>query len=85
MKKVVVALFLLISSIQSSMCQIGTWHNYLAYHDIQQIQAAGNDLFVMASNALDQDNQQDQRIRTYDKVNGLSDTHITHIRWCQQA
>ena len=53
MKKVVVALFLLISSIQSSMCQIGAWRIYLAYHAIQQIQAAGNDRFVMASNALD--------------------------------
>lgn len=85
MKKVVVALFFLISSLQSSMCQVGTWRNYLAYHDIQQIQAAGNDLFVMASNDLYQYNQQDQSIRTYDKVSGLSDTHITHIRWCQQA
>lgn len=85
MKKVVVALFLLIFSLQSSMCQIGAWRNYLAYHNIQQIQAAGNDLFVMASNDLYQYNQQDQSIRTYDKVNGLSDTHITHICWCQQA
>ena len=32
--------------------QIGTWRNHLAYHDVQQIQAAGNELFVMASNGL---------------------------------
>ena len=65
--------------------QIGTWRNYLAYHDIQQIQAAGDDIFVLASNGLYQYNQQDQSITTYDKVNGLSDTGISNIRWCQQA
>ena len=65
--------------------QIGTWRNYLAYHDIQDIQAAGNDLFVQASNSLYQYNKKDQSIYTYDKTRGLSDTYITHIRWCQQA
>lgn len=85
MKKVVIALLLSIVNCQLSICQIGTWHNYLAYHDIQQIQAAGDELFVMASNDLYQYNKQDQSIVTYDKVNGLSDTYITHIKWCQQA
>lgn len=65
--------------------QIGTWRNYLAYHDVQQIQAAGNDLFVLASNGLYQYNKNDQSIVTYDKTNGLSDTYISHIRWCPQA
>ena len=65
--------------------QIGTWRNYLAYHDIQQIQSAGNELFVMASNDLYQYNKKDQSIYTYDKTNGLSDTYITNIRWCKQA
>ena len=45
--------------------QIGTWRNYLAYSDIQQIRAAGNDyLFVLASNGLYQYNRQDQSIYT---------------------
>ena len=66
--------------------QIGTWRNYLAYSDIQQIRAAGNDyLFVLASNGLYQYNRQDQSIYTYDKTNGLSDTYITQIAWCPQA
>ena len=65
--------------------QIGTWRNYLAYYDVQQIQAAGDDLFVLASNGLYQYNKLDQSIVTYDKVNGLTDTYITHIRWCPQA
>lgn len=85
MKKLIVAM--LLCTIQHTLCiaQIGTWRNYLAYDDVQQIQAAGNYLFVRASNALYQYNKQDQSIVTYDKTNGLNDTDITQIRWCQQA
>ena len=65
--------------------QIGTWKNYLAYHEVKSICKAGDELFVLASNGLYQYNINDQSITTYDKVNGLSDTHITHIAWSQQA
>ena len=85
MKKIIIALLLLTVICHLSSAQIGTWKNYLAYHDIQQIQAAGDYLFVLASNDLYQYNKNDQSIVTYDKVNGLSDTYITHIRWCPQA
>ena len=85
MKKTVIALLLSIVCCQLSTAQIGTWRNYLAYYDVQQIQAAGDDLFVLASNDLYQYNQKDQSIVTYDKVNGLTDTYITHIRWCPKA
>ena len=75
-----------IFNVQCLMAQIGTWRNYLAYSDIQQIKAAGNDnLFVLASNDLYQYNKTDQSIYTYDKTNGLSDTYITQIAWCPQA
>ena len=68
-----------------AMAQVGTWRNYLAYHDVQNICKADNNLFVLASNGLYQYNISDQSITTYDKVNGLSDTHITHIAWSNQA
>lgn len=61
--------------------QIGTWRNYLAYSEVQDICAADGELFVQASNALYTYNLNDQSITTYDKVNGLSDTYITHIKW----
>lgn len=88
MKRVIVALIVCSWSLVNglwSMAQIGTWRNYLAYHDVQQIQAAGDYLFVMASNGLYQYNKNDQSITTYDKVNALSDVTITNIRWCPQA
>ncbi len=85
MKKIVVALLLSIINCQLSIAQIGTWRNYLSYTEPTEIQEAGNYLFVLASGGLYQYNQKDQSIYTYDKVNGMSDVDISHIRWCQQA
>ena len=84
---VCIILFTILCSLFTSpiRAQIGTWRNYLAYSDVQQIQEAGNNLFVLASNDLYQYNKEDQSIYTYDKTNGLSDTYITHIRWNKQA
>ena len=65
--------------------QVGTWKHYLAYHEVQDICAADQYLFVLASNGLYQYNLNDQSITTFDRINGLSDTHITHIGWSQQA
>lgn len=65
--------------------QIGTWRNYLSYNDVQSICKANDYLFVLASNDLYQYNLNDQSITTYDKVNGLSDTEITHIAWNKRA
>ena len=61
--------------------QVGTWKNYLAYHEVQNICEASHYLFVLASNDLYQYNQNDKSITTYDRINGLSDTYITHIAW----
>ncbi len=65
--------------------QVGTWRNFLAYHDIQQIEASANEVFVMASNDLYMYNLADQSITTFDKTNGMSDVNIVHIRWCSAA
>lgn len=68
-----------------AIAQVGTWRNYLAYYNVENICAADQYLFVLASNSLYQYNQNDQSITTYDKVNGLSDTYITHIGWSKAA
>ena len=85
MKRFAVAVFLCMMNYALCIAQIGSWHNYLSYAEPKQIQSAGNDLFVMASGALYQYNQNDKSIYTYDKVNGMSDVDIKHIRWCKQA
>ena len=85
MKKFVITWLLTFSCCQIALSQIGTWKAYMAYHDVQQIQKAGDELFVMASNSLYQYNLTDHSIYTYDKTNGMSDTHITHIAWSSAA
>ena len=72
-------------NLQCLKAQVGTWRAYMAYHDVQQICAADHYLFVRASNNLYQYNMNDHSISTYDKVNGLSDTYISHIAWNRQA
>lgn len=85
MKKYIITFLLTFSYCYLAMSQVGTWKAYMAYSDVQQIQKAGDYLFVMASNGLYQYNLNDQSIQTYDKVNGLSDTYITHIKWSSEA
>ena len=71
-------------SLLPSPCR-AQWQNHLAYYEPQNICEAGNTLFVLASNDLYLYNKNDQSITTLDKVNGLSDTNISHIAWNQQA
>lgn len=85
MKKFVILLLCTLGYCHLAQAQIGSWKAYMAYSNPQQIQKAGDDLFVMASNGLYQYNLSDQSIYTYDKTNGLSDTHITHIKWSSAA
>ena len=83
--KLIITYLLLLTTTITSYSQVGTWRNYLAYSEVQNICKANDYLFVLASNDLYQYNLNDQSITTYDKVNGLSDTHITHIAWNQKA
>ena len=64
-----------------SFSQIGTWKTYLSYYGVQQIEAAGSDIFVLSSNSLWSYNKNDQSILTYDNNNGLNDINITTIAW----
>lgn len=85
MKKFIITLIVVVGFCQSTFGQIGSWKAYMAYSEIQEIEKAGDELFVMASNDLYQYNLNDQSIYTYDKTNGLSDTNIKHIKWCPEA
>ena len=67
------------------VAQTATWQAYMSYAEPQQIVKAGNLLFVRASNDLYNYNLNDHSITTFDKVNALSDTYITHIAWNSTA
>lgn len=83
MKRSVLLIVVLVLSVvgQLANAQVGTWKNYLAYSEIQDVKRGGNMLYVLASNDLYTFNENDQSIQTYDKVNGLSDCGISKIEW----
>ena len=83
--KTLILLFTFNCSLLTASAQVGTWKNYLSYNHIEQIYAAGDDIFVRASNGLYLYNKKDQSITTFDKINGLSDTNIKLIGWSKQA
>ena len=63
-----------------------TWRTYLSYDSPQEIVQANATLFyVRASNSLYSYDTKDQSVRTFDKVNGLSDCNITHIAYNKTA
>ena len=85
-KRNFLSLFLLVSVVASAVAGgIGTWKNYLSYSNIQWVEQGGNKLYVLASNSLYSYNRNDQSIRTYDKINGLSGMDIKFIGWNQTA
>ena len=80
-----VAAFILLAYCNALSGGVGTWKNYLAYSDVQWVEEGSNKLYVLASNSLYTYNKNDQSIKTYDKVNGLSDTDIRFIAWNKTA
>lgn len=72
---------LTIASFLTAGAQTGTWRNYMAYSEPQQIVKGGDRLYVRASNDLYTYSLTDQSITTFDKLRQLSDTHIDHIAW----
>ncbi|MGM9699820.1 MAG: two-component regulator propeller domain-containing protein [Prevotella sp.] len=85
MKKIILCLVCVLYTCMLHADGIGTWKAYMAYHDIQEIEQAGNKLYVLASDNLYDYNTTDNSIQTYDKVNALSDCGIAHIAWCNAA
>ncbi len=85
MKKIILSAILIIHALFAGATAIGTWKAYMSYHDVTEIEKGGNMLYVLASGNLYSYNESDQSIRTYDKINLLSDCDITHIAWCQST
>ena len=57
----------------------------MAYSEVQEIEQAGNLIFVQASNNLYVYNQNDQSIQTFSKMDYLSDCGIQHIAYNKAA
>ena len=65
--------------------EVGTWKAYMSYHEPTWVEKGGDRIYVLASNDLYAYNEKDQSIHTFDKINGLTDTGISHIGWNNSA
>ena len=82
MKKLLLVLFILqIIFANKIEAAIGDWKAYMAYSDVQEIEQAGNLIFVQASNDLYVYNKNDQSIQTFSKIDYLNDCEIQHIAY----
>ena len=80
MKKSIVTLFVVLATtIQAATND--QWNIFLAYHNVTDIEPAGNMIYVLSSNDLFSYNINDNSVRTYNKTNVLSDTEIKFIAW----
>ncbi len=82
---IILSLTFLVGGSSIARAAIGAWTNHLAYHNIEQLEKAGDDVFVLASGGLYLCNIGDNSITTFDKINGLSDAHIDNIAWNRAA
>lgn len=86
-RKIILVLLCLLFQVVSSniFAAIGDWKAYMAYYTVQEIEQAGNLIFVQASNNLYVYNKNDQSIQTFSKVDYLNDCVIQHIAYCKSA
>lgn len=86
-KKILILLSFLLLQVTSyrAIATIGDWKAYMAYSEVQEIEQAGNLIFVQASNNLYVYNQNDQSIQTFSKMDYLSDCGIQHIAYNKAA
>lgn len=82
-KKILILLSFLLLQVTSyrAIAAIGDWKAYMAYSEVQEIEQAGNLIFVQASNNLYVYNQNEQSIQTFSKMDYLSDCSIQHIAY----
>lgn len=86
-KKILILLSFLLLQVTSyrAIAAIGDRKAYMAYSEVQEIEQAGNLIFVQASNNLYVYNQNDQSIQTFSKMDYLSDCGIQHIAYNKAA
>ena len=78
-------IFVFMTIMTAQAANIGQWNAYLAYHDITDIEPAGQLIYVLSSNDLFSYNVNDKSVYAYNKTNSISDTEINYIAWNPSA
>ncbi len=79
------ALLLCVLCLTATAQQLGTWRMYLSYQIATKSDVGGSIIYsLMNGNLLSYDTE-DGEVRTYDRLNTLSDICITHIAYSKEA
>lgn len=83
MKKKRTVILLLTLSVWLSLhaAVVGQWSAYMAYHDLTDIEPAGQTIYVLSSNDLFAYHVNDRSVTIYNKVYPLNDSEISKIVW----
>ena len=85
LKKTLLTLTFCVIYALSVSAQQGKWKAYMAYRNVENIESAGQKLFVLASKSVFRYDLSDKSVTTYDKANGLNDCSVSQIAWCTSA
>ena len=81
-KRLPITLLLLLVACVSAVAQaMGQWRAYLAYREIQDLERAGNVIYVQASDNLYAYNTADNSVRTFSKADCLNDCQISRVKY----
>ncbi|MEG1545982.1 MAG: Por secretion system protein, partial [Bacteroides sp.] len=83
MKKYLIVLISLFLSINAFTQAIGEWRDYLSYNDATKVIPFNNGVYTLSDGSLYSYNTEDNSIKTYNKVNSLSDIDISYIEYSQ--
>lgn len=81
MKILVVLLFAFSSSISIAQMAMGAWRTYLSYGTVSEVEQSSKKIFGVSDGSLFSIDKEDGEIRTYSKIDGLSDLSIAKIKY----
>ena len=79
-KKIFLSIAIIISCLEIK-AQIGEWELHPSYHNATKCEIMDGKIYVLASGALFSYQKEDGEIRTYNKINTLSDINISFITY----
>lgn len=74
-------IFSIITSLLHAQHAIGSWQNYLSYHNVTHTEAAGNIIYAIGNGSLFSYDKEDTSIQCYWKDYLLNDSEISHISY----
>lgn len=85
-KKIIYLCFILliITPFLHAQYAIGSWQNYLSYHNVSRTEPAGNLIYTVGNGSLFSYDKEDTSIQCYWKNNPLSDAEISYIAYSKE-